>query len=120
MDEKLKLKVNNKTNKNEINEIEVKLINNDCHHDEIFLTVHVYLTTTLIKCKRLNFNDFEKDIFPKIKELVDQSVLQVPLRPQPSTPLTHSVASTEQLSSGPLNASANDSNSQSSQILEVV
>ena len=33
------------------------------------------------------------------------------MRPLPSTPLTHSVASTEQLSSGPLNASANDSNS---------
>ena len=111
MDETLRLKVNNKTNKNKINEIEVKLINNDCHHDEIFLTIHVYLTTALIQCRGLNFNDFEKDIFPKIKELVDQSVLQVPLRPQPSTPLTHSVASTEQLLSGPLNASANDSNS---------
>ena len=41
MDEKLRLKVNNKTNKNEINEIEMKLINNDCHHDEIFLTIHL-------------------------------------------------------------------------------
>ena len=111
MDEKLRLKVNNKTNKNEINEIEIKLINNDCHHDEIFLTIHVYLTTALIQCRGLNFNDFEKEIFPKIKKLVDQSVLQVPLIPQPSTPLTHSVASTEQLSSEPLNASANDSNS---------
>ena len=111
MDEKLRLKVNNKTNKNEINEIEVKLINNDCHHDEIFLTIHVYLTTTLIQCRGLNFNDFEKEIFPKIKQLVDQSVLQLPLRPQPSTLiLTHFVAGTEQLSSGPLNASANDSN----------
>ena len=117
MDEKFRLKVNNKTNKNKINEIEMKLINNDCHHDEIFLTIHVYLTTALIQCRGLNFNDFEKEIFPKIKELVDQSVLQVPLRPQPSTPLTHSVASTEQLSSEPLNASANDSNNQ---ILEVV
>ena len=111
MDEKLRLKVNNKTSKNEINEIEVKLINNDCHHDEIFLTIHVHLATALIQCRGLNFNDFEKEIFPKIKELVDQYVLQVPLRPQPSTPLAHSVASTEQLSSGPLNASANDSNS---------
>ena len=66
MDEKLKLKVNNKTNKNEINEIEVKLINNDCHHDEIFLTIHVYLTTALIQRGGLNFNDFEKDIFPRL------------------------------------------------------
>ena len=73
-----------------------------------FLTIHVYLTTALIQCRGLNFNDFEKEIFPRIKELVDQSVLQAP---QPSTPLTHSVASTEQLSSEPLNASANDSNS---------
>ena len=111
MDEKLRLKVNNKTNKNEINEIEMKLINNDCHNDEIFLTIHVYPTTALIQCRGLNFNDFEKEIFPKIKELVDQSVLQVPLRPLHSTPLTHSVATTEQLSSEPLNTSVNDFNS---------
>ena len=39
------------------------------------------------------------------------------MRPQPSTPLTHSVASTEQLSSELLNASANDFNNQ---ILEAV
>ena len=63
MDEKFRLKVNNKTNKNEINEIEMKLINNDCHHDEIFLTIHVYLTTALIQCRGLNFNDFEKVYF---------------------------------------------------------
>ena len=47
----------------------------------------------------------KRKFFPRFKELVDQSVLQIPLRPQPSTPLTHSVASTEQLSSEPLNAS---------------
>ena len=74
IDEKYKLNVNNKTNKNEINKIEIKVIDleSGIGSDYIILTIHVFLTTALIQCKGINLLDFEENIFPKIKGLVNK------------------------------------------------
>ena len=53
IDKKYKLNVNNKTNKNEINEIEIKVIDleSGIGCDYTILTIHVFLTTALIQCR---------------------------------------------------------------------
>ena len=93
IDEKYKLNVNNKTNKNEINEIEIKVIDleYDIGSDYTILTVNVFLTTALIQCKGINFLDFEENIFPKIKGLVNKLTAISPTSSAP-TVNTHQVA----------------------------
>ena len=58
----------------EINEIEIKVIDleSDIGSDFSILTIHVFLTTALIQCKGINLLDFEGNIFPIIKGLVNK------------------------------------------------
>ena len=85
IDEKYTLNINKKTNKNNINEIEIKVtdLQSDIGSDYTILTMHVFLTTALIQCKGINCLDFEENIFPKIKGLVNKLTA---ISPTPSAP----------------------------------
>ena len=81
IDKKYKLNVNNKTNKNEINEIEIKVIDleSDIGSDYTILTIHMFLTTALIQCKGINLLYFKENIFPKMKGLVNKLTDVLPI-----------------------------------------